>query len=225
MLNPYARAFAYAYAYETRENPLEELQDRMNKCKISQKDQKIILPILNEWFSSSTLNNVLSRWETYSLQNTDRNQQQVLPLSFVLYNVRGFKARSLEVIDLIHQVNAAFAICTEVGKHGIKQKIPDFNTFYEKGTNKKGGVIIAAGKHLKATKVETNLRNTVVVDITGLNEPLRVIGVYWPISQKRNIDELLPFINNHTIIAGDFNATVCEWGSLTTDKRGEEIQK
>jgi hypothetical protein len=73
--------------------------------------------------------------------------------------------------------------------------------------------MIGVGKHLKATKVETNLANTLVVDIFGLNEPLRVIGIYWPDSQKRDINEVLPFITNNTIVAGDFNSAVTEWNS------------
>jgi hypothetical protein len=39
-------------------------------------------------------------------------------------------------------------------------QIPDFNMFHEEGTNKNGGVAIGIGKHLKASKVETKLRNT-----------------------------------------------------------------
>ncbi|CAF4478095.1 unnamed protein product, partial [Rotaria sp. Silwood2] len=47
--------------------------------------------------------------------------------------------------------------------------------FHVEGTNKNGGVSIGIGKHLKGSKVETNLQNTLVMDIIGLSEPLRVI--------------------------------------------------
>ena len=106
-----------------------------------------------------------------------------------------------------------------------KYPIPDYNLFHEKGTNKNGGVVVAVGKHLKATKVETKMENTVVIDIFGLNEPLRVIGIYWPESQKRDINEISKFITNNTIIAGDFNAAVSHWNSPTTDLRGKIVEK
>ncbi|CAF2937533.1 unnamed protein product [Rotaria sp. Silwood2] len=99
-------------------------------------------------------------------------------------------------------------------------KLPHFNIFYQKGTNHSGGVCIAVGKHLKASHVETDIPNTVVIDITGLSEPVRIIGIYWPNSQKRNLDDILPFIVEGTILTGDFNATVREWNSPVTDKRG-----
>ncbi|CAF4672211.1 unnamed protein product, partial [Rotaria sp. Silwood2] len=86
-------------------------------------------------------------------------------------------------------------------------KLPHFNIFYQKGTNHSGGVCIAVGKHLKAVHIETDIPNTVVIDITGLSEPVRIIGIYWPNSQKRNLDDILPFIVEGTILTGDFNAT------------------
>jgi hypothetical protein len=70
-----------------------------------------------------------------------------------------------------------------VGEQWHTQRIPDFNLFHEKETNQNGGVVICVGKHLKASKVEINMVNIVVVDISGLNEPLRVIGIYWPDSK------------------------------------------
>ena len=79
---------------------------------------------------------------------------------------------------------------------------------------------MSIGKHLKGTRVETNLENTVVIDVLGLSEQLRIIGVYWPQSQRRNLDDILPFVVDGTILLGDFNASVKEWGSPSTDKRG-----
>ena len=113
MLNPNASAFAYAY--NVRKSPLMEAQERVNQCQVHYKDQKIILHVLTEWFSSSTLDNVLEKWEKHNKQDKNVNHQQAEPLTFILYNVQGFNSRSLEVLDLIHQMNASFDICTEVG--------------------------------------------------------------------------------------------------------------
>jgi hypothetical protein len=71
-------------------------------------------------------------------------------------------------------------------------------------------VCIAVRKHLKATRIEVNIPNTVVIDITGLSELVRIIGIYWPTSQQRDLDDINPYVVERTIITGDFNATVKE---------------
>jgi hypothetical protein len=43
-----------------------------------------------------------------------------------------------------------------------------------------------------------------------LSEPVRIIGIYWPNSQKRNLDGILPLTVDGTILTGDFKATVKE---------------
>ena len=58
--------------------------------------------------------------------------------------------------------------------------IPYFTSFYQKGISCSRGVTITIGKHLKATRIYTNLENTVMVDIDALYEPIRITGIYWP---------------------------------------------
>jgi hypothetical protein len=222
MLNPNAPAFGYAY--NTKHNPLLETQERLKSCQITCKDYKVIGPILSEWFSSSTLNKVLEKWEEHNKGTNIKTNLHPCPLTFILYNVQCLNARALEVVELIYLTDASVFILTEVGELWYKQKIPEYSIFHEKGTNKNGGVVIEVGKHLKASKIDANLKNTLIVDIFGLNEPLRVIGIYWPDSQKRNIDEITPFVTDSTIITGDFNASVEEWNSLNTDKRGRLVK-
>ena len=223
MLNPNASAFACANSNHA--NPLEDTRERLNKCNIGEKDKKKLATLMNEWYTSPTLNYALTRWEAHSKVKENEAIPESAPMIFVLYNVQGLGSRSPEVIELVSRLQASFIICTEVGEIWNKHPIPDFNLFYEAGTNKNGGVAIGVGKHLKATKVDTNMANTVVVDILGLNEPLRVIGIYWPASQKRDIEEINKFITKNTIVAGDFNASVKQWNSPNTDKRGEILEK
>jgi len=65
--------------------------------------------------------------------------------------------------------------------------------------------------HLKATRVEVNIPNTVVIDISSLSEPIRIIGIYWLASQQRDLDDLQSYVVEGSISTGDFNATVKEW--------------
>ncbi|CAF4181734.1 unnamed protein product, partial [Rotaria magnacalcarata] len=136
----------------------------------------------------------------------------------------GWGTRALEVIELVYKTEAFICIFTEVGELWNTNKLPHFNIFYQKGTNHSGGVCIAVGKSLKASRIGIDIPNTVVIDITGLSEPVRIIGIYWPNSQKRNLDGILPLIVEGTILTGDFNATVREWSSPATDKRGAVVK-
>lgn len=78
---------------------------------------------------------------------------------------------------------------------------------------------------MRAARVDCGLENTVVVDVDGLSESFRLIAIYWPASQKRSLEDLGSFIIENTIITGDFNAAVQEWGSDVTDRRGKELAK
>lgn len=223
MLNPLASAFACAY--NKAPNPIVRVDERLQECKVSDKDRKQINKIILEWYTAPTLNSILTKWHDHNNRNAMTVNNHSTPMIFVAYNVQGLCTRSLEVTELINKVDASFIVCTEVGEIWNKHPLPDYKMFYEKGTNKNGGVVVAVGKHLKAIKIETRMDNTVVVDIFGLNEPLRVIGIYWPEKQKRDINEISKLITENTIIAGDFNASVRQWNSPATDKRGEIVEK
>jgi hypothetical protein len=104
MLNPNASAFAYAS--KKSPSPLSNAVERLNNCQISPKNLKIISPLLTEWFSSSTLNNILQKWENHNESERIVKNRQSVPTTFILYNVQGLNSRGLEVIELIHRTEA-----------------------------------------------------------------------------------------------------------------------
>ncbi|CAF4678829.1 unnamed protein product, partial [Rotaria magnacalcarata] len=120
--------------------------------------------------------------------------------------VQGWGTRALEVMDLIFKTDSPVCVFTEVGKLWNSFKVPHFTSFYQKGTNHSGGVMITIGKHLRATRIDTDIENTVIVDIHGLSEQIRIIV-------------------KGTILTSDFNATLDEWGSQSTDRRGDSLKK
>ncbi|CAF4634274.1 unnamed protein product, partial [Rotaria sp. Silwood2] len=162
------------------------------------------------WYSGNTLNSLLHLWENNEKVPCQKQKEYI---KILCYNVEGWGIRALEAVDLVYKTQASICIFTEVGELWNMSRLPHFNTFYQKGTNKNGGVCIAVGKYLKATRVEVNIPNTVVVDITGLSEPVRIIGIYWPASQQRDLNDILSYVIEGTILSGDFNATVKEWNS------------
>ncbi|CAF1387235.1 unnamed protein product [Rotaria magnacalcarata] len=133
--------------------------------------------------------------------------------------------RALEVLVLIFKVDSPVCVFNEVGELWNSFKVPHFTSFYQKGTNHSGGAMITIGKHLRATRIDTDIENTVIVDIHGLSGQIRIIGIYWPQGQMRNLNDLSPFLVKGTILTGDFNATSDEWGSQSTDRRGNSLKK
>ncbi|CAF3703494.1 unnamed protein product [Rotaria sordida] len=103
----------------------------------------------------------------------------------------------LKTVTLDAQLHQAvlFDVITTM-KDFIQHFIPPSLTSsrVDRGINRNGGVCIAIGKHLKATRIDVNILNTVIIDITGLSEPKRIIGIYWPISQQRDLDDILPYV-------------------------------
>ena len=195
---------------------------QLQQWDFSISDQKLIISLVSEWYSDRSLNSVLSQWEK---TNPSIPNSVNVPLKILCYNVQGWGSRALETIELVYRTEASICVFTEVGELWNQNKIPHFNMFYQKGTNHSGGVCVAVGKHLKASRIETDIPNTLVLDIIGLSEVVRIIGIYWPNSQKRNLDEIIPFLGVNTILIGDFNATVREWNSPLTDKRGEDVKE
>ncbi|CAF4138053.1 unnamed protein product [Rotaria magnacalcarata] len=177
--------------------------------------------VQEEWYSNSTLDSVLTKWEN----NPCPLPNQFIPLNILTYNVQGWGTRALEVMDLIFKVDSPVCVFTEVEELWNSFKVPHFTSFYQKGTNHSGGVMITIGKHLRATRIDTGIENTVIVDIHGLSEQIRIIGIYWPQGQMRNLKDLCPFLVKGTILTGDFNATSDEWGSQSTDRRGCSLKK
>ncbi|CAM4803758.1 unnamed protein product [Rotaria magnacalcarata] len=186
------------------------------------RDQLLVDEILLEWLTAGTLEKALKQWENIT---SDAVEKEQIPLNTLSYNVQGWGSRSLEVTDIVFKIEASVCVFTEVGELWNTSRIPHFNIFHQEGTNKSGGVIIAIGKHLKGTRVNFNVENTVIVDVIGLSETIRIIGIYWPAGQARVLEELEPFIIENTIITGDFNASIKEWGSEYTDKRGKHLKE
>ncbi len=190
-------------------NMKETMMNQFNQWGFQAKEEKVVDETLTEWFTAGTLENILSKWENITQKETGK---EYAPLNILRYNVQGWGSRSLEVTDMVYKVEAAICIMTEVGELWNTSKIPHYNIFHQHGTNKNGGVCVAIGKHLKGSRVELNVENTVIVDVFGLSEVMRIIAIYWPAGQSRRLEELEQYIIENTIITGDFNASIKEWG-------------
>ena len=91
----------------------------------------------------------------------------------------------------MYKVQASICVFTEVGELWNKCRLPHFNTFYQKGTNRNGGASIAIGKHLKAMRVEVDIPNTIIIDIPGLSPMVR-LNLLGTVDHEQHLQELLP---------------------------------
>ena len=203
-------------------DPKEAAMNQFNQWGFQKKDQRLVDKVLTEWYTAGTLENILTKWQNRTPREIESEQ---IPLNILCYNVQGWGARSLEVIDIVYKTESHICVFTEVGELWNTSKIPHFNVFHQRGTNKSGGVCVATGKHLRASRIELDIANTVILDIFGFSETVRIIAIYWPSCQIRNLAELEPYIIRNTIITGDFNASVKEWGSESSDTRGRILKE
>lgn len=161
------------------------------------------------------MNNVLSQLEgMQKISAAPQNSLQILA-----YTVQEWANRAMETIELIFKTKSAIWVLTEGGEIWNSIPIPHYRTFDQRGNHGKEGAIIAVAKQLRATRIETTIANTVVVDIDGLSAPIRVIGIYRPHHRACNLDDLNSSLVNETLIAGDFNATIEECNSPNTDAK------
>ena len=133
-LNVHANAFFPAsenYLF----NPRDEAMHRLKTWNFPTKDQKLVLSLLDEWYTGRTLNTVLEEWEKVGIASV-RNQKEYIKI--LCYNVEGWGTRAVEAIDLVYKVQASICIFTEVGELWNTCRLPHFNTFYQKGANKNG---------------------------------------------------------------------------------------
>ncbi len=103
----------------------------------------------------------------------------------------------------------------------MRSIIPEKYTWKESIKNKNGGVCVAIGKYLKGSRIDFNAENTFIVDVNDFSETIRIIALFT--GQTKNLEELESYIIENTIIIGDFNASINEWSSASSDKRVRDL--
>ena len=222
ILNSNLRVDAKTFFPSLIANPKGTAMNQFCQWSFKAKDQKLVDKVPSEWFAAGTLANIFSHWENIASKEVTKEQ---ISLNILCYNVQGWGSRSLDVIDIVYEVEASLCVLTEVGELWNTSQIPHFNIFHQHGTNKSGGVCVAVGKHLKGSRINFDVENIVIVDVNGFSEAARIIAIYWPAGQTNFLEKLDTFITENTIITGDFNASIKTFGSMSTEKRGRNLKE
>ncbi|CAF4586260.1 unnamed protein product, partial [Rotaria socialis] len=134
--------------------------------------------------------------------------------------------RTKDVLDIIRRME--LKMDNQVVKVDILEKRSVLNKekVFKENVSEKFNAI--ANDHQQQTPTSPSLEpneKTVIVDAEGLTEQIRIIGIYWPQCQSRNLEDLTSCITEKTILTGDFNASAQEWQSPVTDARGNQLKK
>ncbi|CAF1223598.1 unnamed protein product [Rotaria sp. Silwood1] len=107
-----------------RSSPIDEAMHRLKTWNFAPKDQKLVLSLLDEWYTGRTLNTVLEQWGNVGIAPSQTQKEHI---KILCYNVEGWGTRALEAIDLVYQIQASIGIFTEVDVGTLKtgRRVPD----------------------------------------------------------------------------------------------------
>ncbi|CAF1480874.1 unnamed protein product, partial [Adineta steineri] len=97
--------------------------------------------------------------------------------------------------------------------YDYRQMFCDFKMFQQSGENSNGGILILVRNGIMVKRVECKLPNVCVIDVE-LEEDLRIIGVYAPDSRSWSWEDLSPFVNDKSVVYGDFNVDLEQDGVI-----------
>lgn len=186
---------------------------------LSKYDFRFLTEIMHEWNSLPTLSSLLSHWKSYAKSNKCSISSIFRVLHF---NVRGLGERWEEVLLLLDKYKVDCVVLNEVGvfdRELINQAFMNYRSFYQKGENSWGGVLILVKTSLTANRIKCETPNVCVIDIK-MERVVRIIGVYAPKSKTWSWNVLSPLITNGCCVIGDFNVDI---NSETDEKNAKEI--
>ena len=167
-------------------------------------DYNLFYSILLEWESSPLLHSCFSVWKKFVRSDYS---SIFSPVHVLLFNVRGLDTRWQEVLLLISSFNTDILILLETGEINLSlyfEVFSNFTIFFQSGENKNGGVLVLTRNGIVVKRVDCAIPNVCVIDLS-LDENIRIVGVYAPVSRSWTWKDLSPFISDNCVIYGDFN--------------------
>jgi hypothetical protein len=164
----------------------------------------ILSQILTEWHSSTTFNQLRSKWELYRKSST---QSSLKFLHILCFNVRGIDLRWGEVCLLAAAHRFDIMILGEVGRLDLSligAAFPNYQVFYQIGENAHGGILVLVRMGIPTSRVNCSIPNICTIDL-HLEEPIRIVAIYAPESKSWEWSDISGLIASRSVIMGDFN--------------------
>jgi hypothetical protein len=198
---------------------------------LSKKQNKILQNLIAEWTTSSTLNNVLLKWEERRQQTSDmlnvKNE-----LSFLLLNICSLKLYLYDLLQLLNSLHVSVIVLngTRHDDDSLKyfsMHLTNFQVFYQEGTNAFGGVLIATHRSIPTQRVikYQNELNMIVLDIGNSSNKCQLVTCYSPPNERLPLNVFNDIVrrNSNTILLGDFNAKHSSWSNTADNQKGRVL--
>ena len=149
----------------------------------------------------------------------------------VKWNCRGYKANYDKLLLLITELNPATICLQETfkkrsGKLNIKT-FEQYDYIIDTGQRASSGVSILITKDIPQNKILNTHLQTMAVSAT-LQKTVTICSLYIlthdPINENE-LNNLIEQLPKPFILMGDFNSHKIIWGSKTTNKRGQILEK
>jgi hypothetical protein len=106
---------------------------------LSKRQVKVLHDLLLEWTTSSTLDNLLMKWEKLRQQTLDM-LNITSELSFLLLNISSLKLYLYDLFELLNSLHVSIMVLNGTRHHNdtlkcLSMYLTSFQVFYQKGTN------------------------------------------------------------------------------------------
>ena len=150
----------------------------------------------------------------------------------IQWNCCGYKANYNELQLLITEQNPTIICLQETfKKSNDKTNMKNYEQYdyiHDTGLRASGGVSILIRKNIPQSKINISTPLQVVAISATLHKTTAICSIYIPPQDPINEEQLNNLINQLPkpyILMGDFNNHNILWGSRTTNKRGQTLEK
>ncbi|GBN23797.1 hypothetical protein AVEN_104404-1 [Araneus ventricosus] len=154
----------------------------------------------------------------------------LLMATFVSWNCRGFKNKSMELRDLVNKHRPICIALQETYLKTDKHNIRHYKIFSKHHIDNRasGGVAILAASDIPSIPLTPNTNLQAVAIRIQTQSLVTVCSLYLPPSERVNqieLNNLVHQLPSPFIILGDLNGHSPFWGSSDSNARGQQIEK
>jgi hypothetical protein len=183
---------------------------------LAPKDFFLLSELLVDWHSTSSLLDLLAKWECSRKSHV--HQTDVF-LHILCFNVRGLNQRWDETCLLAKSHRLDILVLGEVGHVDFAlmgAAFSNYKLYYQKGENAHGGVLVMIRNGIHNARVSCTIPNVCVIDLL-LEQTIRLVALYAPVCKTWKWTDLSSLATNQCVFMGDFNIDIEQDGKKAND--------